>query len=66
MSIFQMVFGSHKHTMNIPKRNFSGWKPLPLEILEQGFHQASRPAEIQLGKSGRNNLAPGCWESCLE
>ncbi|KRZ81158.1 hypothetical protein T08_13900 [Trichinella sp. T8] len=28
--------------------------------------QAGRPAEAQLGKSGRNNPAPGCWESCLE
>ncbi|KRY76084.1 hypothetical protein T4A_3123 [Trichinella pseudospiralis] len=28
--------------------------------------QTGRPAEAQLGKSRRNNLAPGCWESCLE
>ncbi|XP_003381478.1 hypothetical protein Tsp_07152 [Trichinella spiralis] len=28
--------------------------------------QAGRPAEARLGKSGRNNLASGCWESCLE
>ncbi|KRY81118.1 hypothetical protein T4D_13414 [Trichinella pseudospiralis] len=32
----------------------------------QFLSQAGRPAEAQLGKSGRNNLAPGCWESCLE
>ncbi|KRY15662.1 hypothetical protein T03_4450 [Trichinella britovi] len=31
-----------------------------------GTSQAGRPAEAQLGKSGRNNPAPGCWESCLE
>ncbi|KRX38100.1 hypothetical protein T05_11287 [Trichinella murrelli] len=28
--------------------------------------QAGRPAKAQLCKSGRNNPAPGCWESCLE
>ncbi|KRY76497.1 hypothetical protein T4B_3832 [Trichinella pseudospiralis] len=33
-----MVVGAHSHTMNIPKGNFSGWKTLPLEVLEQGFH----------------------------
>ncbi|KRY02593.1 hypothetical protein T12_6183 [Trichinella patagoniensis] len=32
----------------------------------QFLSQAGRPAEAQLGKSGRNNPAPGCWESCLE
>ncbi|KRY70365.1 hypothetical protein T4B_5133, partial [Trichinella pseudospiralis] len=26
---------------------------------------ADRLAEAQLRKSGRSNLAPGCWESCL-
>ncbi|KRY26726.1 hypothetical protein T01_14736 [Trichinella spiralis] len=66
--------------MDIPKRNFSGRKPLPLEILEQGFQltrrpniydfetrgQAGRPAEAQLDKSGRSNLALRCWESFLE
>ncbi|KRY45217.1 hypothetical protein T03_8281 [Trichinella britovi] len=75
-----MVVGPHRHTMNVPKLNFCGRKPLLLEILEQGFQltrrpniydfetpgQAGRPAEAQLGKSGRNNPAPGCWESCLE
>ncbi|KRZ89050.1 hypothetical protein T08_156 [Trichinella sp. T8] len=75
-----MVVGPHRHTMNVPKWNCSSWKPLPLEVLEQGFQltrrpniydfetrgQAGRPAEAQLGKSGRNNPAPGCWESCLE
>ncbi|KRY85043.1 hypothetical protein T4D_2943 [Trichinella pseudospiralis] len=81
---FQMVVDLHSPTMHIPKRNFSGWKPLPLELLEQGLcltgcpnisdfetrgykflSQAGRPGKAQLGKSGRN-LAPGCWESCLE
>ncbi|KRY94234.1 hypothetical protein T11_6610 [Trichinella zimbabwensis] len=38
-----MVVGSHSRTMTNPKRNFSGWKPLPLEILEQGFHLTRRP-----------------------
>ncbi|KRZ73022.1 hypothetical protein T10_9149 [Trichinella papuae] len=28
--------------------------------------QAGRPAKAHLGKSGRSNLAPVCWESCLE
>ncbi|KRZ69675.1 hypothetical protein T10_12726 [Trichinella papuae] len=56
---------SKSHTMNIPKRNFSGRKPLPLEY-NQFLSQAGRPAEAQLGKSGRSNLAPECWESCLE
>ncbi|KRZ13040.1 hypothetical protein T11_2167 [Trichinella zimbabwensis] len=67
--------------MNIPKRNFSGWKPLlklgcstetglPLDPTSQHLRfrnpreynqflsQAGRPAEAQLGKSGRSNLAP--------
>ncbi|KRY97421.1 hypothetical protein T11_6098 [Trichinella zimbabwensis] len=32
----------------------------------QFLSQAGRPAEAQLGKSGRSNLAPRCWASCLE
>ncbi|KRY71933.1 hypothetical protein T4B_7035 [Trichinella pseudospiralis] len=77
---FQMVVDLHSPTMHIPKRNFSGWKPLPLpgtrfmlDRMSQYFRfrnpwflsQAGRPGKAQLGKSGRN-LAPGCWESCLE
>ncbi|XP_003369280.1 hypothetical protein Tsp_04701 [Trichinella spiralis] len=43
MPTFQMVVRPHRHTMNVPKRNFSGRKPLLLEILEQGFHLTRRP-----------------------
>ncbi|KRZ13059.1 hypothetical protein T11_16016 [Trichinella zimbabwensis] len=32
----------------------------------QFLSQAGRPAEAQLVKSGRSNLAPRCLESCLE
>ncbi|XP_003382003.1 conserved hypothetical protein [Trichinella spiralis] len=39
---------------------------LSLTLLIKDQFQAGRPAEAQLGKSGRNNPAPGCWESCLE
>ncbi|KRY74259.1 hypothetical protein T4A_10533 [Trichinella pseudospiralis] len=60
----------HRHTT--PARNTR--TKLPLDPTSQHLRfrnprflsQAGRPAEAQLGKSGRNNLAPGCWESCLE
>ncbi|KRX39380.1 hypothetical protein T05_13731 [Trichinella murrelli] len=40
---------------------------LYLTLIDCGpSRQAGRPAEAQLGKSGRNNPAPGCWGSCLE
>ncbi|KRX71359.1 hypothetical protein T06_11963 [Trichinella sp. T6] len=44
-----MVVGPHRHTMNVPKRNFCGRKPLLLEILEQGF-QLTRPKPADLPK----------------
>ncbi|KRX89991.1 hypothetical protein T4E_7054 [Trichinella pseudospiralis] len=40
-----------------------------LELTQQPLRfrnsHADRLAEAQLRKSGRSNLAPGCWESCL-
>ncbi|XP_003367574.1 conserved hypothetical protein, partial [Trichinella spiralis] len=39
---------------------------LPPDYSYNQLSQAGRPAEAQLGKSGRNNPAPGCWESCHE
>ncbi|KRZ77753.1 hypothetical protein T10_3284 [Trichinella papuae] len=36
--IFQVVVDSHILTMHNPKRNFSGPKPLSLEVLEQSFN----------------------------
>ncbi|KRY15221.1 hypothetical protein T12_1619 [Trichinella patagoniensis] len=35
--------------MDIPNRNFSGRKPLSLEVLEQGFH-LTRPKPVDLPK----------------
>ncbi|KRX45661.1 hypothetical protein T05_1375 [Trichinella murrelli] len=40
---FHIVVNPHRHTMNIPKRNFIGRKPLPLEVPEQGFQLIRRP-----------------------
>ncbi|KRZ68512.1 hypothetical protein T10_608 [Trichinella papuae] len=39
--------------------------PIP-NITYRASCQAGRPAEAQLGKNGKNNLVPGCWENCLE
>ncbi|KRY24702.1 hypothetical protein T01_11423 [Trichinella spiralis] len=72
-----MVVGPHRHTMNVPKRNFSGRKPLLLEILEQGFHLTRRPNIYDFETRGYKflnqacrpaeaQLVLGCWESCLE
>ncbi|KRZ92289.1 hypothetical protein T08_2931 [Trichinella sp. T8] len=40
---FHIVVNPHRHTMNVPKRNFIGRKPLPLEVPEQGFQLIRRP-----------------------
>ncbi|KRY08219.1 hypothetical protein T12_5766 [Trichinella patagoniensis] len=40
------------HTMNVTKRNFSGQKPLLLEILEQGFQLTRRPNIYDFETSG--------------
>ncbi|KRZ75607.1 hypothetical protein T10_11824 [Trichinella papuae] len=48
-SFVHAAVGPHSHTMNIPKRNFSGWKPLPLVVLKQGF-QLTRPKPADLPK----------------
>ncbi|KRZ15131.1 hypothetical protein T11_281 [Trichinella zimbabwensis] len=36
--------------MNIPKRNFSGWKPLPLEVLKQGFQLTLDVSTFKISK----------------
>ncbi|KRZ83913.1 hypothetical protein T08_9666 [Trichinella sp. T8] len=56
--------------MDIPKRNFSGWQPLSLEVLEQGFH-LTRPKPVDLPKHSlakveESTLNPGVGEVALK
>ncbi|KRX39585.1 hypothetical protein T05_9706 [Trichinella murrelli] len=51
----QMVVDPLRHTMNVPKLNFCGRKPLLLEILEQGFQLTRRPNIYDFKTSGYKN-----------
>ncbi|KRX49900.1 hypothetical protein T05_16076 [Trichinella murrelli] len=80
MRIAIIYLPHHRFSLTLFIKDKFGRKPLLLEILVQGFQltrrpniydfetsgQAGRPVETHLGKSGRTNVVPGCWESCLE
>ncbi|KRY81114.1 hypothetical protein T4D_16288 [Trichinella pseudospiralis] len=50
-----MVVGSHSHTINIPKRNFNGWKPHPLAILDKASTGRDVPT-FKISKPARTKL----------
>ncbi|KRZ70013.1 hypothetical protein T08_1559 [Trichinella sp. T8] len=61
-----MVVGPHRHTMNVPKRNFCGRKPLLLEILVQGFQLTRHPNiydfETRRCKPSRPTCRSTAWQ----
>ncbi|KRX98923.1 hypothetical protein T4E_10509 [Trichinella pseudospiralis] len=64
-----MVVGSHSHTINIPKRNFNGWKPHPLAILDKASTgRDAKPADLpkhSLAKVEETTLHPDVGKVAL-